>query len=188
MHKKWHLTFIKHEMQIKFINFCNLTIQNTFRHFNTVCQQKGPLAKHENCKIPKPFQEGLEMLVFSNFALQKNYPKNSVLTTFLHLDGQLGSQESMNEKSTDVCQPSWRKGTFRRHLFELLFEKNYEQARATQPKFFGPKVILPTTPLCFARHQNNAKNNSLVSSSKPFHALWDFILERKSTRETSCTK
>ena len=86
------------------------------------------------------------MLVSSNFALQKNYPKNSVLTTFLHLDGQLGSQESMNEKSTDVCQPSWRKGTFRRHLFELLFEKNYGPASATQPKIFGPKVILPTTP------------------------------------------
>ena len=33
-------------------------------------------------------------------------------------------------------------------------------------------------------HQYNAKNNSLVSSSKPFHASWDFILERKSTRET----
>ena len=118
MHKKWHLTFIKHEMQIKFINFCNLTIQNTFRHFNTVCQQKGPLAKHENRKFPKPFQGCLGMLVgptsaqsfgfgrtgwpirpilsaifgyFSNFGLQKNLIKCSVLTTFMHLGGQLGS-------------------------------------------------------------------------------------------------
>ena len=31
--------------------------------FNTVCQQKGPLAKHENRKFPKPFQGGLGMLV-----------------------------------------------------------------------------------------------------------------------------
>ena len=71
--------------------------------FNTVCQKKGPLAKHENHKILKPFQGGLGMLVgpsrisgpvrpilsavfsyFSNFTLQKNYPKCSVLTTFLH--------------------------------------------------------------------------------------------------------
>ena len=57
---------------------------------NTVCQKKGPLAKHENHKILKPFQGGLRMLVgpgrisgpvwpilsaifsyFSNFTLQK---------------------------------------------------------------------------------------------------------------------
>ena len=102
------------------------------------------------------------MLVFSNIALQKNYPKNSVLTTFLHLDGQLGSQESMNEKSTDVCQPSWRKGTFRRQLFELLFEKNYGPASATQPKIFGPKVILPTTPSIL---------ETILSSFGPFFDL-----------------
>ena len=30
---------------------------------NTVCQQKGPLVKHENCKFPKSFQGHLGMLV-----------------------------------------------------------------------------------------------------------------------------
>ena len=39
---------------------------------------------------------------FSNFALQKNPIKCSVLTTFLHLGGQLGSQESTKGKSADV--------------------------------------------------------------------------------------
>ena len=64
---------------------------------------------------------------------------------FLHLGGQLGSQESTKGKSADVYRRSRSKVTFRGPLFELLFEKNYEPARATQPKFFGPKVILPTT-------------------------------------------
>ena len=36
--------------------------------------------------------------------------------------------------------------TFRGPVFELLFEKNYGPASATQPKIFGPKMILPTTP------------------------------------------
>ena len=63
---------------------------------NTVCHQKGPLAVHENCKFPKPFQGRLGMLVgspltqkfwprlhqpacaiFSYFALQKNSKKCS---------------------------------------------------------------------------------------------------------------
>ena len=35
--------------------------------------------------------------------------------------------------------------TFRGPVFELLFEKNYGPASATQLKIFGLKVILPTT-------------------------------------------
>ena len=82
---------------------------------------------------------------FSNFALQKNHIKCSVLTTFLRLDGQLGSQESTKGKSACIYWRSWSKVTFCGPLFEPLFEKNYGPASATQPKIFGPKVILPTT-------------------------------------------
>ena len=72
--------------------------------------------------------------------------KCSVLTTFLHLGGQLGSQESTKGKSDFVPPHSRSKVTFRGPVFELLFEKNYGPASAAQPKIFGPKVILPTTP------------------------------------------
>ena len=97
--------------------------KNENRHnINTVCQQKGPLAGYENRKFPKPFQGGLGMLVgppssqklqlqlhrpactanfkcyFSNFGLQKNPIKCSVLTTFLHLGGQLGQLGSHKSK------------------------------------------------------------------------------------------
>ena len=41
---------------------------------NTVCQQKGPLAKHENCKFPKPFQGCLGMLIGLPSA-QKFWPR-----------------------------------------------------------------------------------------------------------------
>ena len=83
---------------------------------------------------------------FSNFERQKNPIKCSVLTTFLHLGGQLGSQESTKGKSANVCWRSWSKVTFRGPVFELLCEKNFGPASVTQPKIFGPKVILPTTP------------------------------------------
>ena len=53
---------------------------------------------------------------FSNIALLKNYPKCSVLTTFWHLDGQLGSQESTKDGDEAVA------------------------------KIFGPNGILPTSP------------------------------------------
>ena len=46
---------------------------------------------------------------FSNFALQKNHIKCSVLTTFLPLDGQLGTQEYTKGKSDCVCHV-WREG------------------------------------------------------------------------------
>ena len=79
---------------------------------------------------------------FQQFYTSKNYPKCSVLIIFLHLGGQLGSQESTNEKSANIHMLTQLE---KRHL-ELLFEKNYGPASATQPKIFGPKVILPTTP------------------------------------------
>ena len=41
---------------------------------NTVCQQKGPLAKHENRKFPKSFQGCLGMLVGPHSA-QKLWPR-----------------------------------------------------------------------------------------------------------------
>ena len=83
---------------------------------------------------------------FSNFERQKNPIKCSVLTTFLHLGGQLGSRESTKGKSAYVYWRSWSKVTFHGPVFELLCEKNFGPASATQPKIFGPKVILPTTP------------------------------------------
>ena len=49
----------------------------------------------------------------------------------------------------------------KRHL-ELLFEKNYGPASATQPKIFGPKVILPTTPSIL---------ETILSSFGPFFDL-----------------
>ena len=45
-----------------------------FGLLNTVCQQKGPLAKHENCKFPKSFQGRLGMLVEPPSA-QKFWPR-----------------------------------------------------------------------------------------------------------------
>ena len=52
---------------------------------------------------------------------------------FLHLGGQLGSQESTKGKSDFVPPRSRSKVTFRGPVFELLFEKNYWPASATQP-------------------------------------------------------
>ena len=48
---------------------------------NTVCQQKGPLAKHENCKFPKSFQGGLGMLVGPPSA-QKFWPRPACTADF----------------------------------------------------------------------------------------------------------
>ena len=57
---------------------------------------------------------------FSNFEHQKNPIKCSVLTTFLHLGGQLGSQESTKGKSDLVPPHSWSKVTFRGPIFEIF--------------------------------------------------------------------
>ena len=99
---------------------------------------------------------------FSNFEHQKNPIKCSVLTTFLHLGGQLGSQESTKGKSDFVPPRSRSKVTFRGPVFELLFEKNYGPASATQLKIFGLKVILPTTPSIL---------ETILSSFGPFFDL-----------------
>ena len=88
--------------------------------------------------------------------------KCSVLTTFLHLGGQLGSQESTKGKSDFVPPHSRSKVTFRGPVFELLCEKNFGPASATQPKIFGPKVILPTTPSIL---------ETILSSFGPFFDL-----------------
>ena len=57
---------------------------------------------------------------FSNFGLQKNPIKCSVLTTFSHLGGQLGSRESTKGKSADVYCRSRSKVTFRGPIFEIF--------------------------------------------------------------------
>ena len=48
---------------------------------NTVCQQKGPLSKHENRKFPKPFQGCLGMLVgppsAQKFWLRPHWPAHT---------------------------------------------------------------------------------------------------------------
>ena len=109
-----------------------------------MCQQKGPLAGYENRKFPKPFQGHFGMFreppsaqkfrprphrpartadfkcYFSNFQRQKNPIKCSVLTTSLHLGGQLGSRESTKGKSDLVPPCSRSKVTFRRPGFEIF--------------------------------------------------------------------
>ena len=57
---------------------------------------------------------------FSNFERQKNPIKCSVLTTFSHLGGQLGSRESTKAKSADVYRRSRSKVTFRGPIFEIF--------------------------------------------------------------------
>ena len=65
-------------------------------------------------------------------------------------------------KSDFVPPRSWSKVTFRGPVFELLCEKNFGLASATQPKIFGPKVILPTTPSIL---------ETILSSFGPFFDL-----------------
>ena len=74
---------------------------------------------------------------FSNFERQKNPIKCSVLTTFLHLGGQLGSRESTKGKSADIY---WRRKRLSVDLFLSYYSRKI-MGRPVQPssKFLGWK-------------------------------------------------